>query len=72
MFTIKCSELTNTECDFVAEGETKEEAKKNFYAHGAESPLHKEKYHAATKEEKTSFGIKIDEYLAGREDNPAQ
>ena len=67
MYTITCKELTGEACDFVAEGATKEEAKERFYAHGAESPLHKEAYESATDEAAASFGIKIDEYLARQE-----
>jgi hypothetical protein len=66
MYTIKCKELTATECDFVAEGATKEDVKEKFYAHGAESTIHKEKYHSATKEEADEFGQKIDAYLDKR------
>jgi len=61
---IKCSELTETSCDFVAEGATAEEAKENFYKHGGESPLHKEAHATATEEQKAAFGQKVDEYLA--------
>jgi predicted small metal-binding protein len=64
MYKINCKELTGEECDFVAEGGTKEEVKERFYAHGAESPIHKEKYHSSTDEEASAFGQKIDEYLS--------
>ena len=67
MFKISCKELTNKECDFVSEGETAEEAKANFYKHGAESPLHKEAYENATDEEKANFSKKVDEYLGNVE-----
>lgn len=66
MFKISCKELTNTECDFVSEGETAEEAKANFYKHGAESSLHKEAYENATDEEKANFSKKIDEHLSSQ------
>ena len=66
MFKISCKELTNTECDFVSEGETAEEAKANFYKHGAESSLHKEAHENATDEEKEIFSKKVDEYLSFR------
>jgi hypothetical protein len=61
---INCKDLTGEDCDFVAHGETAEEAKSNFYQHGAESPLHKEKYNSATPEEAEAFSKKLDEYLA--------
>ena len=61
MFSIKCFELTEETCDFVAEGETKEEVKESFYKHGEESPLHKEAYASATAEEVKSFGEKLEE-----------
>ena len=64
MHTIKCSLLTDTACDFVTEGETKEEVKSNFYQHGVEIPMHQEAYLSATDEERAVFGKKIDEYLA--------
>lgn len=67
MHTIKCSLLTDTACDFVTEGETKEEVKNNFYQHGAETPMHQEKYLSATDEEKAAFGRKVDKYLAAQE-----
>ena len=50
MYTIQCSELTGIKCDFVAKGETIEETKNTFYAHGAGSSLHKEAYESATEE----------------------
>ena len=67
MYRIMCKELTEENCDFVAEGATREEVKNNFYAHGAESPLHKEMYETATAEQAVDFGKKIDEYL-GKQD----
>ena len=67
MFKIKCSELTGETCDFVAEGETKEDAKANFYKHGAESEVHREMYNTATDEQKAEFGKKVDEYLVKQE-----
>lgn len=66
MHTIQCSLLTDTSCDFVAEGETKEEVKEKFYQHGAETPLHQEKYLSATDDEKAAFGKKVDEYLTAQ------
>ncbi len=65
MFKIKCHELTNKNCDFEVGGETREEVKAKFYAHGEVSPLHKEEYSSATDEEIESFSKKIDDYLAG-------
>jgi hypothetical protein len=64
MYKITCKELTDTNCDFVAEGNTPEEAKSNFYAHGAKSPTHKAQYESATDESKAEFGKKVDEHLA--------
>lgn len=64
MYEINCKELTGEDCDFVAQGETAEEAKANFYKHGAESPMHQEKHQNATPEEKEAFSKKIDEHLA--------
>ena len=72
MYKIICKELTHRldsgqadeVCDFVAEGATKEEAKNNFYTHGAEASLHKEMYENASDEEAEDFGKKLDEYLA--------
>ncbi|MEX0916961.1 MAG: hypothetical protein WDZ90_00310 [Candidatus Paceibacterota bacterium] len=63
MYKIVCRELTGEECAFVAQGATKEEVKENFYAHGAESSIHKEWYHSASKEEASAFSEKIDELL---------
>jgi hypothetical protein len=64
MFKITCKEMTGSECDFTCEGATAEEAKKTFYAHGAESPMHKEAHDNATPEQMEAFGKKLDEYLA--------
>lgn len=66
MYTIKCGELTGEECDFVVEGATKEETKDRFYAHGAESPIHKEKYYSASDEDKAGFEKEVDKHLAGQ------
>ena len=63
MYKLNCGELTNTSCEFVAEGETKEETKNKFYAHGAEAPIHKEKYETASAEEKDAFSKMVDEKL---------
>ncbi len=63
MFKIICKELTGEECDFVATGETPEQAKEIFYKHGAESEIHKERYNTASLEEKAAFGRQLDEYL---------
>jgi hypothetical protein len=63
MYKITCKELTGENCEFVAEGDTKGAAKDIFYKHGAESPLHQEHYKSATDEEKTTFSLKLDEYL---------
>lgn len=63
-FTIVCKKLTDENCDFVARGETREETKSNFYAHGAGSPLHRERYRSATEKDKAEFAKKLDEYLA--------
>lgn len=68
MFKIKCRELVEEECDFEASGETKEDVKRSFFAHGAESPMHREKYNNETDEEKEELSKKIDEYLAGQEE----
>jgi hypothetical protein len=64
MYKITCKELTGQDCEFVAEGDTKETTKEIFYKHGADSPLHQEHYKSATDEEKATFGKKVDEYLA--------
>ena len=69
MYKIKCSEMTPATCDFTVEAETKEEAKNKFYAHGAESDIHKEKYENASEEEKAEFGKKLDEYLSAQDQN---
>ena len=74
MFKIDCKELTlrhgsgqaGEECDFVAEGETKEKVKEVFYTHGEESGLHKEAYESASLHEANDFGKKIDDYLANQ------
>lgn len=63
MFKIKCGVLTETDCDFVAEGATRDEVKENFYRHGAESPLHKQRYYSTSREEKIAFGKKVDEHI---------
>jgi len=63
MYKLNCGELTQTSCDFVAEGETKEDVKNKFYAHGAEAEIHKEKYKTASEEEKVVFGKMVDEKL---------
>jgi len=63
MFKIKCKDLTNTDCVFVATGDTAEEAKKKFYKHGAQDLAHKKRYYNATEEEKHVFAEKIDDYL---------
>ena len=63
MFSIKCRDLTGVDCDNVTEGATKEETKSKFYQHGAESPVHAQKYKTATEEEKKAFGVKVDEHL---------
>lgn len=55
--------MVGEDCDFTVEGETKEEVKNKFFAHGTESELHREKYMAASDEEKAAFNKKIDEYL---------
>ena len=67
MYKINCKELTGETCDFSVEGESKKEVADKFYAHGAESPLHKEKYYSATEEDKTGFAKKLDEYLKAQE-----
>ena len=67
MFKITCSELAGETCDFVAEGETKEDTKANFYKHGAETSMHQQAYLSATDEQKAAFGKKVDEYLAKQE-----
>lgn len=64
MYEIKCRELTGEDCDFVVQEESPEKAKEVFYAHGAESPLHKERYLSAPAEEKEAFGKMLDEHLA--------
>jgi hypothetical protein len=63
-FTVVCKELTGENCGFVARGGTPEEAKNNFYAHGAESPTHRERYVSATAGEKSVFSKRLDEYLS--------
>ncbi|MBI2484514.1 hypothetical protein HYV71_05035 [Candidatus Uhrbacteria bacterium] len=63
MYTIICKELTGEQCDFKAEGATHEDVKTVFYRHGADSDLHREKYHSATPEEAAEFGKKVDAYL---------
>ncbi len=63
MYKIICKELTGEECDFEAVGRTTEEVKNNFYAHGAQSPIHKEAYENVTDEDAAKFGKEIDEYL---------
>lgn len=60
MYKIICKELIGEQCDFEAVGETKEEAKNNFYKHGEDSPLHKEAYENATDEEVVDFAKKLD------------
>lgn len=64
MTEIKCSDLTGEECDFVAHGNTNEEVKANFCKHGEESETHRKANTAATDEQKSAFGEKVDEYLA--------
>ena len=67
MIKIKCDDLTHTGCDFVAEGETTDEAKANFYKHGDEAPIHKEMMEKATEESKIIFAKKVDEHLESKE-----
>ena len=67
MYKIVCKDLTNEDCDFTIEAESAAEAKEHFYAHGAESPIHKDSYVSATAEEKAAFGKQLDEYLAAQE-----
>ena len=64
MYKIICKEMTGENCDFVATADTADEAKKIFYAHGAEAETHRARYETATPEEKEAFGIALDEYLA--------
>jgi len=67
MYKLNCGELTNTTCDFIAEGETKDETKNKFYAHGAEAPIHKEKYETASEEEKSALGKVVDGILDAKD-----
>ena len=67
MYHIKCSDLTDTNCDYEASGEDKDELKNKYFQHGAESDLHKEKFATATDEDKANFGKKLGEYLEGQE-----
>ena len=66
MFQIRCSELTGEDCNFVTNAETKEEVKEKFFLHGANSPLHMQKYYSATEEEKVAFAKKLEDYLASQ------
>ena len=66
MHKIECGKISDTECDFVAEGETVEETKAKYFKHGAEAPIHKEMMEKATDEEKVAFGKKVDEHLASQ------
>jgi predicted small metal-binding protein len=61
-YNVKCSDLADKECDFVLEGENKEEVMNAYYAHGMD-PKHAEKYTSASDEEKAEFGKKFNEYL---------
>lgn len=67
LYRIICRELTNEDCGFITDGLTMEEAKNNFYRHGAESPIHQAQYHSATEEEKAEFSKKLEDYLKAQE-----
>ena len=65
MKSMKCSDLGDWECDFVATGETNDEIKENMHKHGMDA--HKEMVENATDDMKEKIGARMDELLADHE-----